>query len=60
MGASLLPSPEKDLPMSKLLAALKRTLAVDAHDEPTPHFHQSTTPNYPEVCYDDACRRPQL
>jgi hypothetical protein len=45
--------------MSKFVAALKRTL-VGGYEEPTPHFHQGTTPAFPEVCFDDGCGRPQL
>jgi hypothetical protein len=45
--------------MTKLLNALKRTLG-DAYTEPPVHFHQGTTDDFPEVCYEGACRRPQL
>jgi hypothetical protein len=46
--------------MTKLLNALRRTLADTPYQEPEPHFHQGTTDSYPEVCYVDACERPRL
>ena len=46
--------------MSKLLNALKRTLRRRPTREPDVHFHQGTTDDSPEVCYDGACQRPQL
>jgi hypothetical protein len=55
-----LSSPPKDLPMTKLITALRRALGEDAYQEPTPHFHQGTTDDSPEVCYESACSRPHL
>lgn len=46
--------------MTKLLNALKRTLGDGQYVEPTPHFHAGSTDRSPEVCYEDACRRPRL
>src|SRR4051794_40368521 len=51
------PPQEKDLPMSKLVSAIRRTLG-SAYSEPPVHFHQGTSEDFPEVCYDAACRRP--
>jgi hypothetical protein len=45
--------------MNKFLNALKRTLG-DAYAEPDVHFHQGTTDDFPEVCYEGTCQRPQL
>jgi hypothetical protein len=45
--------------MSKIIKALKRTLG-DAYTEPPVHFHQGTSDDFPEVCYEGACQRPQL
>ena len=45
--------------MSKFVSALRRTL-VGAYTEPPVHFHQGTTEDSPEVCYDGGCRRPHL
>ena len=46
--------------MTKLLTALKRTLGDGPYTEPTPHFHASSSEQYPEVCFEDACVRPRL
>ena len=46
--------------MTKLLTALKRTLGDAQYTEPAPHFHASSYENSPEVCFEDACARPQL
>ena len=46
--------------MTKLLNALKRTLGDAPYAEPVPHFHASSYENSPEVCFADACARPQL
>jgi hypothetical protein len=46
--------------VTKLLNALKRTLGDAAYTEPTPHFHASSYDHTPEVCFEDACRRPHL
>ena len=46
--------------MTKLLTALKRTLGDAQYTEPTPHFHASSSEQFPEVCFEDACQRPQL
>jgi hypothetical protein len=54
----LLPK-RKILPMSKLLAAVRRTFSTP-DSEPEVHFHQGTSDNFPEVCHDGSCRRPQL
>jgi hypothetical protein len=45
--------------MSKIIKALKRTLG-DTYTEPTVHFHQGTSDDFPEVCYEGTCQRPQL
>jgi hypothetical protein len=45
--------------MIKLVAAVRRTM-VGVYTEPAVHFHQGTTDDAPEVCYDGACGRPQL
>ena len=45
--------------MTTLLSVLKRTFS-DEYTEPAVHFHQGTTDDYPEVCYEDACERPRL
>ena len=45
--------------MTKLLSVLRRTFS-DAYNEPAVHFHQGTTKEYPEVCYENACERPRL
>jgi hypothetical protein len=46
--------------MTKLLHALRRTLGDASYTEPAPHFHSSAYANSPEVCFEDACARPQL
>ena len=46
--------------MTKLITALKRTLGGDLYTEPTPHFHQGTSLDFPEVCFDTHCSRPRL
>jgi hypothetical protein len=46
--------------MIKLLNALRRGLGDDSYAEPTPHFHASSSVQFPEVCFEDACRRPHL
>ena len=46
--------------MTKLLNALRRTLGDAPYAEPTPHFHESSAENFPEVCFEEACRRPHL
>ena len=46
--------------MTKLLNALKRTLGDAQHSEPTPHFHASSSEQFPEVCFEGDCERPQL
>ena len=51
--------PQKGPPMSKLLAAVRRTFSTP-YTEPEVHFHQGQTEDFPEVCYDGDCRRPQL
>ena len=43
-----------------LLTALRRTLGETPYSEPAVHFHASSHQASPEVCYDGACRRPQL
>ena len=45
--------------MSKLFAAVRRTFSTP-YTEPEVHFHQGTTDDTHEVCYDGACERPQL
>jgi len=45
--------------MSKIIKALKRTLG-DTYTEPSVHFHQGTSDDFPEVCYEGGCDRPQL
>ena len=45
--------------MSKIIKALKRTLG-DTYTEPSVHFHQGTSDDFPEVCYVGGCDRPQL
>jgi hypothetical protein len=45
--------------MTKLVAAIRRSLA-GAPDELPVHFHQGMTEDSPEVCFEDACERPQL
>ena len=45
--------------MSKIIKALKRTLG-DAYTEPAVHFHQGTSDDFPEVCYEGGCDRPRL
>jgi hypothetical protein len=45
--------------MSKFVAAIRRSLG-GAYTEPPVHFHQGTTEDYPEVCYEGACERPRL
>ena len=42
-----------------LLTALTRTFD-DAYREPDVHFHATSYEDSPEVCYEGACRRPQL
>ena len=46
--------------MSKIISALKRTIAGAPDGEAPVHFHQGQTESFPEVCHDGACRRPQL
>jgi hypothetical protein len=46
--------------MTKLLNALRRTLGDAPYAEPEPHFHASSSENFPEVCFEDACARPRL
>jgi hypothetical protein len=46
--------------MTKLITAFRRTLGEDAYTEPTPHFHQGTTEDSPEVCHESNCSRPHL
>ena len=46
--------------MNKMITALKRTFGEDAYTEPTPHFHQGTTEDFPEVCFESSCSRPHL
>jgi hypothetical protein len=46
--------------MTKLLRALKRTLADAPYSEPTPHFHASSSEQYPEVCFEACCARPHF
>lgn len=46
--------------MSKLIAALKRTLTPSDDQDLPVHFHQGTSDAFPEVCYDGACPRPHL
>jgi len=46
--------------MTKLLNALRRTLGDAPYAAPAPHFHASSAENFPEVCFDGACRRPHL
>jgi hypothetical protein len=45
--------------MSKFVTAVRRTL-IGVHVETPVHFHQGTTEDYPEVCYEGACERPRL
>jgi hypothetical protein len=46
--------------MSKLLSALRRPFDRP-YTEPTVHFHQGQSDDFPEVCHDeDTCRRPRL
>jgi hypothetical protein len=42
-----------------LLTVLNRALG-DNYREPEVHFHATSYEDSPEVCYDSACRRPQL
>ena len=59
-GCNLSPPQEKDLPMSKLFSALRRTFDRP-YTEPTVHFHQGQDDSFPEVCHDEgACSRPRL
>jgi hypothetical protein len=46
--------------MTKLITVLRRAFGEAAYQEPTPHFHQGTTEDYPEVCYESDCARPRL
>jgi len=46
--------------MTKLLNALRRTLGDAPYAAPAPHCHASSAANFPEVCFDGACRRPHL
>ena len=46
--------------MTKLIDALKRTFGGDLYTEPTPHFHQGTSMDFPEVCFATHCSRPHL
>ena len=46
--------------MANLISALKRTFGGDLYTEPTPHFHQGTSMDFPEVCFAPHCSRPQL
>ena len=43
-----------------LLSVLTRALVDPPYREPEVHFHASSYEDSPEVCYDGACRRPQL
>jgi hypothetical protein len=45
--------------MSKFVAAIRRTL-VGRYQEPSVHFHQGLSDEYPEVCHEDTCARPRL
>jgi hypothetical protein len=44
--------------MTKLLNALRRTFGDPPYTEPVPHFHAGASGH--EVCFEDACSRPQL
>ena len=46
--------------MSKLIAAVRRSVIGAGYAEPPVHFHQGTTEDYPEVCHEGACERPRL
>ena len=46
--------------MTKLIDALKRTFGGDLYTEPTPHFHHTTSADFPQVCFEPHCARPRL
>jgi hypothetical protein len=46
--------------MTKILVALRRTLGDVPYTEPKPHFHASSSEDFPEVCFEGACKRPHL
>jgi hypothetical protein len=46
--------------MNMLLTVLRRTLGDAQYAEPKPHFHASSSENFPEVCFEGACNRPHL
>ncbi|HWT26056.1 MAG TPA: hypothetical protein VN213_21295 [Solirubrobacteraceae bacterium] len=45
--------------MARIIAAITRALALDSYREPSVHFHARSA-DEPQVCYDQACRRPRL
>ena len=44
---------------TKFIKALRRTFS-ETYSEPEVHFHQGTSDDFPEVCHDGRCDRPQL
>ena len=45
--------------MARIISALNGILRSEQR-EPDVHFHATSYPEQPEVCYDEGCSRPRL